>query len=244
MEVMPEELINQKGFLKTRQFFSTAIIQKLNSHLRTILARNIELHTRISMKGSFDVLDDFDKIIQDKAVTKLILDRTLMEASQDEYFKQVSQSSEIKSLFQQVTGGNLEFLHFHVKPNLCSDSSRVIPWHQDQFYTTSEHSDYSLFSSLWMPLTDIGSTGGGLIVVENSHFNGSVDHKQYKDTGMFTILPPDTGFQGKYLHLTCQKGDGIVLNPKTIHCSAINTSGKNRWAVVYFLYGNSKKVCS
>lgn len=236
MEMTAQKFIDQKGFLLTKRFFNESILLEMNGRLSALLKKNIQRFTDSPFSDDA-LLENFHKKIEDKDVLKQILDATIQEAREDEFFIQISNSPQIKRLFKEVTGGELEYLHFHLKPNLNDDSCRVIPWHQDQFYTTDHYSSYSLFSSLWMPLTDIGNEGGGLIVVEDSHVQGSVDHEQYKDTGMFTILPPEQGFQGRYLHLVCNKGDGIVLHPKTIHCSAINTSGRNRWAVVYFLYG-------
>lgn len=112
----------------------------------------------------------------------------------------------------------------------CVGAANLAPWHQDQG-VTREEADASEILTCWIPLTDVSDASGcmPLKVMPEVFKDGLLEHVK-SDQGT-TIKPDLLRPNARTVSAEMKRGDILLMNRFTPHCSQINTSDRVRWSL-------------
>jgi len=139
----------------------------------------------------------------------------------------VMRDSRIVSLITQLIGPNLR--QNGTKLNMKSASfGSPVEWHQDWAFYPQTNDD---LLAVGVCMDDMTLENGCLMVIPGSHKGPVYDHHQ---KGIFVGAVTDARFQPENIVSLTLKAGGITIHhARTLHASALNTSGKPRRLLLY-----------
>lgn len=146
----------------------------------------------------------------------------------DAYFDKLRNDPRLVNLASELLGAEVEAQHVQfldVVPGVC----RPTPPHQDAPIFSIEPNHAVTF---WIPLCEVDEQRACLYYVPGSHWQGYMAHA---DSGPRTLAEPDS-FLEQGVAMPVAPGDVLAHHCYTVHYSAPNTSGKNRWALAIHYY--------
>ncbi len=146
----------------------------------------------------------------------------------DAYFDKLRNDPRLAKLASELLGGEVEAQHVQfldVVPGVC----RPTPPHQDAPIFSIEPSHAVTF---WIPLCEVDEQRACLYYVPGSHWQGHIAHAE---SGPRTLAEPEP-FLKQGVAMPAVPGDVLAHHCYTVHYSAQNDSGKNRWALAIHYY--------
>lgn len=106
------------------------------------------------------------------------------------------------------------------------DNDRLLPIHQEALGQISRQA-----VTVWIPLTDIDGSAGGLSVVPGSHKQGFVPHKFFGDMNYHGVADQETA-EANSIEVRAKAGDALIFDARLMHGSLPNASDQIRWTFV------------
>ena len=107
-------------------------------------------------------------------------------------------------------------------------SFHVVPWHQDAGVMMPE-AEASNIVTCWLPLGDATIEMGCMQALPGVFHHGYLSH--FKEEAATVTIRPEVLPSVAPMDLVCYKGDVVLLNKFTPHCSVPNVSDKCRWSL-------------
>jgi phytanoyl-CoA hydroxylase len=146
----------------------------------------------------------------------------------DPFFEKLRNDPRLAEKARQLLGCEVEAQHVQFL-DIIPGVSRPTPPHQDAPIFAIEPSHAVTF---WMPLCEVDETNGCMHYVPGSQWQESLAHNE---TGPRTLTDAGDSLQSG-VGVPASPGDVVAHHCYTIHYSAENTSGKNRWALALHFY--------
>jgi ectoine hydroxylase-related dioxygenase (phytanoyl-CoA dioxygenase family) len=130
--------------------------------------------------------------------------------------------TKVVDLLSQLIGRNI-----WVRWNqaISKDSgAKMMPWHQDNRYSSLKHSYYQL----WIPLTKMTPENGGLLLQPGSYcFEKQVFPHKFSE-GFYAY----EGSLEQPVFIEAEPGDVVVFSSYLLHCTTPNITPESRWAYI------------
>ena len=146
----------------------------------------------------------------------------------DDWFANFRHDARLKNVAGDLLGGDVEAQHVQlldIVPGIC----KATPPHQDAPIFSIEPSHAVTF---WMPLVEADESNGCMHYVPGSHWQGGLPHAEAGPRR----LADEGDSRDHGISVPASPGDVIAHHCHTIHYSAENLSGKNRWALALHFY--------
>ena len=109
-------------------------------------------------------------------------------------------------------------------------AASVAPWHQDQA-VTREEADESTIYTVWIPLTDVTADTGCLKVIPFAEKRKKTELLEHIKMDCGTTINPEVLPETPRIDCEMGRGDILIMDAFTPHCSQTNTTLKVRWSL-------------
>lgn len=150
-----------------------------------------------------------------------------LETRLDKMVVRLLGSPNVRSFLQDMLGSERYIVHYPpmIRFKVADAPGSILPAHQDGPY--SPH--LKEFITVWVPLVDIDSDCGGLIMYNGSHLGGGVEHGS---SGPWAFGVKDNAAAYTTTHVEMQAGDVLIFPGLTIHGSAPQRSAtRQRYSI-------------
>jgi len=208
-----------KGFTKADGIFSTDEAESIRSNVERYFAEVVP-----TLKAPAAISIDDDSVEQAERRYVFLSRMNLY----DDYFDKLRNDSRLAKMAGELLGCDVEAQHVQfldVVPGVC----RPTPPHQDAPIFSIDPSHAVTF---WIPLCEVDEERACLYYVSGSHWQGYMPHAA---SGPRSLAEPEP-FLKQGVAMPVGPGDVLAHHCNTVHYSAPNTSGQNRWALAIHYY--------
>lgn len=144
----------------------------------------------------------------------------------------VPRQEALRALLRRLLGSDTLFAHLPPAARFVLPGNRQagVPAHQDVSYNTH----LSGFLTVWVPLVEIDEACGGVVVYPGTH-RGPVTKVETGAAFWLEGVPTDGLALVRH---RMSPGDVLILDPRVVHASLPNTSGRVRISIDYRFFGD------
>lgn len=145
-------------------------------------------------------------------------------------------AARVRKFLTRLLGTERYVIHYPpmTRFKVADAPGNMLPPHQDGPY--SAH--LSGFITVWVPLVDIDSEVGGLIMYNGSHRHGVVEHEA---CGSWAFGTKEKPIHYPTTHVEMKAGDALLFSSVTIHASAPQRSAtRQRYSIDFRVIRNPK----
>jgi len=202
----------KNGWVKIKNFFSSAEIDKINNHINLFLAKNLSKYKNRDINFS-----------QEASVAQI---NSFHRLSDSDWIKNLGKQQKIKklsNLFLETKKSKLRACELFAKPAKIGLAS---PIHQDNFYwCVKDNSGLTI----WVALENSNKKNGAIFYYDGSHKLGLVDHQpSYMKGSSQKIKNIKILKKFKVSTPILKKGDCLIHHCLVIHGSNQNKSNNSR----------------